>query len=428
MKLNYIILQLCLVLATTACGDDAKPVGAVDALGDTAGDTSTIADVASEVGSEDTSADVARDVAADVTSSEVGEVVEPLEPLPGEPGPWNVGYRSETITYAPADGSPNRSLRLAYWYPTDATTGEEVLYGGLLPADNVLGDAPMASLESGAPVVVFSHGNSGFAEQSYFLTAFLASHGFVVVAPDHTGNTFADRNPPPDIFHWRPLDISAVLDHVDVLASPHFLAEALGTGRAVAGHSFGGYTALALTGASWDVDRVFGLCAVEDLPLGACDVLEANETLYRGGFLDARFVASIPMSPGAAVVFGAHGVADVAIPTLLFTGTLDGTTPNATDGDPIWGELATRDQNIRVNFLTGAHFTFSNACELPLDAFSEDGCGERFVDPDEAHTVLNALSLAFLNRHIFGATEGSDLLNGTLLLSGDTEITLGVSE
>ena len=39
------------------------------------------------------------------------------------------------------------------------------------------------------PLIVFSHGNSGFRRQSTFLTTHLASRGFVVAAPDHTGNT-----------------------------------------------------------------------------------------------------------------------------------------------------------------------------------------------------------------------------------------------
>ena len=35
------------------------------------------------------------------------------------------------------------------------------------------------------PLVVFSHGYAGFRDQSTFLTARLASWGFVVAAPDH---------------------------------------------------------------------------------------------------------------------------------------------------------------------------------------------------------------------------------------------------
>ena len=54
-----------------------------------------------------------------------------------------------------------------------------------------LRDAAPADL-SPCPLVVFSHGNSGLRRQSTFLTTHLASWGFVVAAPDHTGNTFEE--------------------------------------------------------------------------------------------------------------------------------------------------------------------------------------------------------------------------------------------
>lgn len=42
------------------------------------------------------------------------------------------------------------------------------------------------------PLVVYSHGNGGLRYVSAFLTEHLASHGFIVVAPDHVGNTAID--------------------------------------------------------------------------------------------------------------------------------------------------------------------------------------------------------------------------------------------
>ena len=42
------------------------------------------------------------------------------------------------------------------------------------------------------PLVLFSHASGGHRRQSSFLCAHLASHGYVVAAADHTGNTAAD--------------------------------------------------------------------------------------------------------------------------------------------------------------------------------------------------------------------------------------------
>ena len=65
---------------------------------------------------------------------------------------------------------------------------------------------------------MFSHGSCGYPNQSTFLTALLASHGFVVVAPPHPGNTIyeiARCGTAPALaaaFVERPQDILFVLD------------------------------------------------------------------------------------------------------------------------------------------------------------------------------------------------------------------------
>src|SRR5205807_750564 len=42
------------------------------------------------------------------------------------------------------------------------------------------------------PLLIYSHTSLGHRRQSTFLCTHLASHGYVVAAPDHVGNTFAD--------------------------------------------------------------------------------------------------------------------------------------------------------------------------------------------------------------------------------------------
>ncbi|MCA9546680.1 MAG: hypothetical protein KC613_19880, partial [Myxococcales bacterium] len=101
-------------------------------------------------------------------------------PAPGEPGPFAVGFHVETIEYAAPELEAPRPLDLHWWYPTAASEGERVRYGNLLLRPEVFGGAPPLADLADAPVLVFSHGNGGFGEQSYFFTEFLASHGWVV--------------------------------------------------------------------------------------------------------------------------------------------------------------------------------------------------------------------------------------------------------
>lgn len=392
-------------------GGDVAP----DAIGDDAAGDDAIADSTGEEVAADSLGDGGPD------ASETDALAEW-----SAPGPYRVGYRSEPFTYEANDGSGERTLRAAIWYPTRATTGDDVLYAGVLAATGVLGGAAPVADAGALPVVVFSHGNSGFAEQSFFLTELLATRGYLVIAIDHTGNTAFDRGgPPAAIFHWRPADVSAAIDHLEALPAGDALAGLASDRIAVAGHSFGGYTTLAVGGAGFAVDAVLAFCQVGTLPADACTSFEGNQALYRAGFLDARVDALIPMAPGATQVFGAHGVADVALPTLLMTGGMDRTTTNADEGDPTWAQLAARAGNLRVDLATAGHFTFSDACELPLGIGADDGCGPDNIPWGQAHAIINAYAVAFLARTLRGDDAGAAVLDGSAHLDDDVTVSVG---
>lgn len=150
----------------------------------------------------------------------------PVPVLPGSDGPYAVGTRSFLLVdngraelYGDTAGQPRR-IMAQIWYPTDDTRGlREAPYidglnvlGPVLAAD--LGfptfflshirhahtrsylDAPFHPTVAGAPLLIFSHGLGGFRSQNTTLMRDLASHGYVVVAADHTygnaGTVFPD--------------------------------------------------------------------------------------------------------------------------------------------------------------------------------------------------------------------------------------------
>ncbi len=384
MRLSLLLTALSVVLGPLAACDDGGGAGAAVDAGTDAVLTDADGAAQADGGQGDTT------VSIDTSTP---------------PPDLAVGYRAERITYQPDDGTGDRTLRLTYWYPTADAAGEPPLYGDLIEANaGVFEDAALYTDAGPFPVLVFSHGNNGFAEQSFFLTEAFAKAGFVVVGLDHTGNTFVDLGGPMplEIFYWRPWDVSAVLDHLDGIAAEHFLHGQLRDSVAVSGHSFGGYTAMAVGGAEWAVDAILALCVAGDVPLNGCDAVEQNEAIFRAGFRDDRVDAIIPMSPGGTFLY-TGGIDEIAVPTLLFTGTLDDTTSNAEEGDPTWNQLSpSGPDHIRGDFATAGHFTFSNACELPFGIGAGDGCGDEFVDSAEAHAAINALSEAFLARHLSG--------------------------
>jgi predicted dienelactone hydrolase len=105
------------------------------------------------------------------------------------------------------------------------------------------------------PLLLFSHGNGGMRSQSPFWCEHLASHGYIVVAPDHTGNCAAtaidgnlvvfDESKRKQAAEDRPKDISFLIDVMDRLnkgGDSRFLGRIDLDRIGMAGHSFGGYT------------------------------------------------------------------------------------------------------------------------------------------------------------------------------------------
>ena len=140
------------------------------------------------------------DLVAEDAGSDAGPDLAP-DPLhdPSLPGPFEVGVT--TVTWYDADR--DRSLLVDIWYPAIPEAGAAPhAYPLALAEDVVLGELPSglgvvedaAADLSGAPypVVLFSHGNNGMRFQNLFQGEHLASHGYVFVAPDHTGNLVID--------------------------------------------------------------------------------------------------------------------------------------------------------------------------------------------------------------------------------------------
>jgi len=413
-------LPVLIGASLAACGSDGSSA-ATDTLGV---DTSVASDVVDDVEADALSGDTETgDTAATDTASP--DTTTPVEAF-SAPGPYGVGYMAESLTYTPPGDTDPRTLRVVFWYPTHDAEGEDATYASILPAPGVLGGAAPATDLGELPVLLFSHGNGGFAEQSYFFTEFFASHGFLVGAVDHTSNTFVDiqSDMDPRIFRWRPADMSALLDHIEGLSAEHPLHGLASERVALSGHSFGGYTSFAAGGAGFAVDLVLAYCQAEELPGGACDSVETDQDLYRAGFYDDRIEALVPMSPGGMILF-TNGFDTVSPPTLLFTGSADETTPNVSEGDLAWNGIASSGGNLRVDFATAGHFTFSDACALELGIGADDGCGEDNIDADAAHVAIDAYALAFLKLHLLGDTGGVPLLDGSVTIEDDATLTVG---
>ncbi len=286
------------------------------------------------------------------------------------PGPWSVGHQDTSVVYADTVASEpgDRTLHVSTWYPTTATSGEDASYfGGAIVAEGVWQDAPVAA--GPFPVVVFSHGHQAYAEASSFLMEHLASHGWIVVAPDHFGNTTLDGSDRvTEIYAQRPHDISAVLDWVDAGTFPTTDT------RVAMGHSFGGYTVLALLGATYAPEAL----DCPDPTTAFCSTMTpALRAMFEQGFAEPRFGSALIMAPGDFGLFRAAGIGAVTRPTFLMTGTED--QPPGSEVDDLWAAL--RGDGARRLTLEGAgHQSFTDFADTMEDVTMSAEAGFRILD------------------------------------------------
>lgn len=303
-------------------------------------------------------------------------------------GPDAAGpYPPASTTVVLTDAARERSLTVEVWYPAvagaraAAEQGEPVesflasaddraRYAALLAASPDPGpsrrthaarDAAPASTKDGYPLLVFSHCFQCFRFSSFSIAERLASHGFVVAAPDHAGDTLFDATLPltSDVLQIRAADVrfvaTALLGGTDGAERlPASLRGALDASRVgVFGHSFGSVTT--------------GLVLQDD----------------------ARFVAGLGIAaPFENPLLTGVAMSRIAKPALFLVAREDNSI----------GEIG--NQFIRLNFdqapgpirkveVTDAgHWSFSDICHLG-DNF-RPGCGDgvRQTVPGEPFTYL----------------------------------------
>lgn len=198
-------------------------------------------------------------------------------------GPHEVGTTRVELT----DAARSRALTMQLWYPTDAIAadvGIETLeadphraqYAQLLAAApacasrtaHVAADAAPAA--GPWPLIAFSHCHDCVRFSEETVAERLASHGFVVVAVDHTGNTIYDHLAGheevigTDFLNVRGADIRFAIDQA--LAMP--IGAQIDAGRiGVFGHSFGGVTAGLVAQSDPRVGAALAIAAPMDNPL-----------------------------------------------------------------------------------------------------------------------------------------------------------------
>jgi predicted dienelactone hydrolase len=235
-----------------------------------------------------------------------------------EPQAYAVGRRSTLLVDTARD---NRVLGVDVWYPA-AVTDEPMAMYELFPgvAFEAAGARHEPEVAPGNfPLILFSHGRTGMRFAYSLLSEALAARGAVVVSADHPGDALSDWLLGTNVDD-RTNEMNRVGDARFVLDSmlagpghstglPDDLLGAIDQHRiAVAGHSYGAYTALAIVAGARGV--------APDLRVGAVVGLQAYTRT---------------MSDSA--------LGRVHAPTLLVVAENDTATPPESDADRPWALL-----------------------------------------------------------------------------------------
>ncbi|HLG16205.1 MAG TPA: prolyl oligopeptidase family serine peptidase [Blastocatellia bacterium] len=231
------------------------------------------------------------------------------------------------------------------------------------------------------PLIVFSHGNGGTRFQNTFWCDYLASHGYIIVSADHTGNarlTIIDGKP---ILYQaseraqsakdRPLDMRFLLDQMvawDKGADKRFAGH-IDTNRAcAAGMSFGSYTAIAV----------------------------ADQ--------EPRFKAVIAMS-GAP---DTH--TNLTVPSLRMIGTEDRTINEAGNARVREHHATHTGPSYLLELKNGGHYSFTDMFKINKSFGDGVGQGKRrttnepfeFTAMEPTYRIINSYSVAFLGYYLKG--------------------------
>ena len=270
------------------------------------------------------------------------------------------------------------------------------------------------------PLIIASHGLAGDRQGFDPIARHLASYGFAVATVDHPGSNrrqfegllggIEREISEPTEFIDRPRDLSYLLDELTRLNGSGALADRFNLEQiGVIGHSFGGYTALAIAGARMDYANLRANCdssafvysEANTSMLLQCTALAAPEQ-FAIPVEDDRIKAVIAMNPVTSSVFGPAGFSQLDIPSLLIAGSSDPVAPALAEQIQPFTWL-NRQADVPDHYLAliegGSHLYDPPTLES-ADVSLANGLVS--ADIELAYDYLKSLSLAFMQAEVVG--------------------------
>lgn len=319
-------------------------------------------------------------------------------PAPAAPRPGKVGLA--TVQFV--DAARSRPLDVQLWYPATPDAVEtaqayERAFRGRAAVNGAYAEAGRR------PLILLSHGDRGTPFNQAWLAEHLAARGYVVAAVAHWLNTRTNNVPEATLRAWeRPQDASFV---VTALLQDATWQPRLDPGRiGAAGHSSGGYTALALAGARYDPLRMRDYCRG---PLAGADCrlvqgIDMTQVDFRGvdaDYRDPRVRAVVALAPALGPGMTPASLRAIPIPVLIAASRDDELLPFEQHAARYARDIPRAQSETLAD---GGHFVFMPLCTTAGWIFTYfndyDVCGRRHdVDRAEAHASIAARATQFFD-------------------------------
>lgn len=340
-------------------------------------------------------------------------------------GKYDVGVSTAEITNAryidPMSGNTApRSLTIEVWYPsvsdesdTAAVYSDELRSGKTF---SILADANRNSKFDDTqqwPLVVLSHGYTGYRTIMYYLGEHLASHGYVVVGIDHTDSTNAEidfANGPFAGFMSTLLNrsrdqqfvLSYLADNNNVKVALNQKVSWTANKAGLIGYSMGGYGALSTVGGCYDFPDALVSNFIQSQDANAIKGMQTVLNTCSAGQTpsadkpaetDPRWQAMMAFAPwgGQHKLFEYESVSKITVPSMLVSGDLDDVSiyPGIQD---IFKQFSANDHYL-LTYMNARHNIAPHPA--PVEAWTEEIDFGHYFEPAWSSERLNHINMHF---------------------------------
>jgi predicted dienelactone hydrolase len=294
-------------------------------------------------------------------------------------------------------GSNGSALIGTVWSPCEAPAQEVKLRFLMVPG---VKDCPIAGEK--LPLIVLSHGRTGWSGGHHDTAETLADAGFVVAAINHPVDSALDTSRVKDIsfLSERPADIQRL---IDFMLSTWRDASKIDSARiGFFGFSRGGYTGLVLIGAKPNFSRAADWCRNRSTTTRICDQIINREFSTQEFVHDLRIKAAVIVDPGPVYLFGPDDLNGVSVPIQLWASEYGGAGVSVGNAEFIVRALPRKPDFHMVS--KAGHWAFLAPCPPEQTELHPQSCVDApDFDRIAFHSRYNADVVSFFRNHLLEA-------------------------